>query len=73
MAKKTSKKQFLAFFRDLCEVSKNNLFLELNKATEQGTFNFETLEDKQRFFALFGSLLDNENAETYLKLEKLTN
>ena len=72
MAQKTSKKEFLSFFRNLCEVSKTNLIAELSKAAEQGAFKFESDLDRQRFFALFETIYDNENSDTYLKLEKLT-
>ena len=73
MPKKTDKKQFLSLFREMCEVSKTNLITELNQAAETGTFNFETETDRQRLFALLVNLLDVQNAEAYMKLEKLTN
>ncbi len=74
MAKKTNKttQQLLVHFRDLCEVSKTNIVTQLNTAISQNTISFASETDAQRALSLISSLLDVENAETYMKLQNFS-
>tara|TARA_B100000212_G_C27345085_1_gene520950 strand:- start:823 stop:1050 length:228 start_codon:yes stop_codon:yes gene_type:complete len=74
MAKKTNKttQQLLVHFRDLCEVSKTNIVTQLNTAIAQNTISFASETDAQRALSLISSLLDVENAETYMKLQNFS-
>ena len=59
------KKQLLQMYRDISEVNKTELTADINKALAEGTFNFASDLDKDRFFAVLESLINLRNAAGY--------
>jgi hypothetical protein len=59
------KKTTLQTYRDICEVGKNQLISDLNKAVTEGAFAFDSDLDKARFFALLDTLISTTNAQCY--------
>ena len=64
MDKKTTQRT-LGTYRDICQVSKQQIVADMLAAVTEGAFAFQSDLDRERFFALLDTMLDQTNAKGY--------
>tara|TARA_A100001015_G_scaffold260012_1_gene304383 strand:+ start:2960 stop:3169 length:210 start_codon:yes stop_codon:yes gene_type:complete len=58
-------KNVLKLFREVCDLNKNELISLINRAVTEHGFTLTDENDKERFFALLDSFIDERNAVGY--------
>ena len=58
-------KTTLQLYREICEINKNELITLVNRAVNEHGFTLTEETDKQRFFTLLTTLIEERNAAGY--------